>query len=364
MTLERFEVKCVRNIASATLSLSPGINILYGTNGSGKTSVLEALSLLGLGRSFRTTRLNTVLQHGSDISTVFGLVDTDALVGKVPIGINRYRGGKREIQIAGKAAHLASQLAELLPVQIMTPESVQLLTGPPSGRRRFLNWGVFHVEHSFKKAWRNAEHSLRQRNTLLRHAKIDLSMLETWTHQLVETALEIDQYRLTYLKSFLPLFEEVLSELLVVKGIELSYAPGWDRSAGLANSLKESIERDRKQGFTGYGHHRADLMLKVLGRNAIDVLSRGEQKLVACALMMTQGRLMERIASRHCTYLIDDLGSELDSAHQHRLWSSFERMNSQAVITALSKEIFAPFSTNANTRLFHVKHGTVASDEV
>lgn len=363
MTLKRFEVSCVRNIVSATLCFSPKINILYGSNGSGKTSVLEALYLLGLGRSFRTTRLNSLITHGNDKSTVFGLVDS-GVTGEVAMGISRYRGGRREIQIAGSSVHQSSRLAELFPIQIMTPDTVQLLSGPPIGRRRFMNWGVFHVEHSFKKAWQTAEHSLKQRNALLRHAKINHQMLEIWTHQLSAAALEIDRFRREYLEKFVPHFKKVLTELLDVKDIELSYSPGWDHSVSLLEALKGSVARDVKQGFTGLGHHRAEMMLTVSGRNVIDVFSRGEQKLVASALMITQGRLMEKEAARQCTYLVDDFGSELDPAHRQRLYRTFEKTNCQVVITAVDKKILAPYWSAENTRLFHVEHGEVTLEEV
>lgn len=363
MTLKRIEVSCVRNIVAATLCFSPKINILYGGNGSGKTSVLEALYLLGLGRSFRTSKLNSLITHGNDKSTVFGLVDTGR-PGEVPMGISRYRGGRREIQIAGCAAHQSSRLAELLPIQIMTSDTVQLLSGPPTGRRRFMNWGVFHVEHSFKKAWQTAEHSLKQRNALLRHAKINHSMLEIWTHQLSEAAQEIDRYRREYLEKFVPQFKEVLTELLDVKNVELSYSPGWDRSVSLLDALQSAVGTDVKQGFTGLGHHRAEMMLKVSGRNVTDVFSRGEQKLVASAMMITQGQLMEKMTARHCTYLVDDLGSELDPEHRRRLYRSLENINCQVLITAVDKNILAPYWSAENTRLFHVEHGEVTLEEV
>jgi len=363
MTLKHIEVSCIRNIEAATLALSSQINVLYGSNGSGKTSILEAVFLLGSGRSFRTTRINSMITHGRDTSTIFGLVDTIAQK-QVPIGISRYRGGKRDIQIAGNAVHHASRLAELLPIQIMTPESVQLISGPPAKRRHFLNWGVFHVKHSFKKVWQAAESSLKQRNALLRHGKINHSMLETWNHQLSVAAEQIDRLRCEYVENFVPCFTEVLGDLLVGQEVELTYTPGWDRSRSLHEALNSSIDRDRQQGFTGFGHHRADLNLRVSGRNAAEVLSRGEQKLVACALMITQGQLMEKMTARHCTYLVDDLGSELDPVYRQKLCRAFEEMGCQVLITAVDRSILAPYWPTERTRLFHVKQGKVTFEEV
>jgi DNA replication and repair protein RecF len=227
-----------------------------------------------------------------------------------------------------------------------------------------MNWGVFHVEHSFKKAWQAAEHSLKQRNAVLRHAKIDYPMLDIWTHQLSDAAWEIDRYRREYFDKLVPAFEKVLADLLTVGDLELSYSPGWNRSVSLLEALKGAVDTDVKHGFTSLGHHRADMVLKVDGRNAVDVFSRGEQKLVASALMMAQGQLMEAMTARSCTYLVDDLGSELDPEHRERMYGLLNGMQSQVVMTAVDRITLAPYQRVTNTKLFHVEQGQVAPEEV
>ena len=161
MSLSRVTVTAVRNLHPVTFSPSPRINILYGANGSGKTSVLEAIHLLGLARSFRSVRLNPVIAHEQQSCTVFGQVEL-AEGGHSALGISRDRQGEFQIRIDGQNARSAAQLAEILPLQLINPDSFRLLEGAPKIRRQFLDWGVFHVEPRFMSTWQRLQKALRQ----------------------------------------------------------------------------------------------------------------------------------------------------------------------------------------------------------
>ncbi len=358
MTLSHIEVRSIRIIAHTSLSLSPGINIFQGSNGSGKTSLLEAVHLLGLGRSFRTNRLNPVITHDQKECTVHGAVES-AAHGEVAVGISRSRTGERVIHVNGEAVHQSSLLAELLPLQVMTPQSIDLLSGPPGTRRAFMNWGVFHVEHSFKNTWREAQNCLKQRNTLLRDAKIDDRLLEVWSAEFAERSLEIDGFRRVYFDRFVPYFNELLSSLINIQEVTVEYYPGWDRKVPLLDILRKSTAHDIERGYTGVGHHRADLKVRVHGRPAIEVLSRGEQKLTAAAMMITQGYILSKLSGGTCTYLVDDLASELDVVYRKRLFSALQAIDSQVLITSVEKETLLNCNKLHTVRLFHVKHGEI-----
>src|SRR5690606_17108308 len=148
MPLKRLTVTAVRNLHPVTLHPSPRINIISGPNGSGKTSLLEAIHILGLARSFRSTRLQPVIQYQQDSCTVFGEVFLSG-GNASKIGITRSRQADYDIRINGQNARSTAELAEVLPLQLINPDSFRLLEGAPKQRRQYLDWGVFHVEHRF-----------------------------------------------------------------------------------------------------------------------------------------------------------------------------------------------------------------------
>ena len=362
MSITRLSVTAVRNLQSVALSPSPRINVLYGFNGSGKTSVLEAIHLLGLARSFRSARLTPVIGHEQPACTVFGQVIL-AQGRESNLGVSREKDGDLTIRIDGQNARSASQLAELLPLQLINPDSFRLLEGAPKVRRQFLDWGVFHVEPRFLQAWQRLQQSLRQRNSWLRHGTLDTAIQASWDRELSLAAEEIDRYRRAYIAALKPVFEEVLAQLIQLDGLVLSYSRGWDKDRGLADVLAASIERDRHMGFTQSGPQRADLRLRYQGHNAADILSRGQQKLVVSALRIAQGRLLNGTKRGRCVYLVDDLPSELDEGHRASLCRLLEDLQCQVFITCVDSDVLKQgWRPETPVAMFHVEHGTVSQD--
>ena len=138
MSLLRLNITALRNLGAVSISPSPRINILTGDNGSGKTSLLEAIHLLGLARSFRTTRHQPVIQFDQSACTVFGEIKLES--GFRNLGVSRLRDGDFQIRIDGQSVRSASQLAHALPLQLINPDSFRLLEGNPRIRRQFLDF--------------------------------------------------------------------------------------------------------------------------------------------------------------------------------------------------------------------------------
>ncbi len=364
MPLSRLTVTAVRNLHPVTLLPSPRINLVSGPNGSGKTSLLEAIHILGLARSFRSTRLQPVIQYQQDSCTVFGEVFLSG-GNASKIGITRSRQADYDIRINGQNARSTAELAEVLPLQLINPDSFRLLEGAPKQRRQYLDWGVFHVEHRFLPAWQRLQKSLKQRNSLLRRGRIERSLLAPWEAELVASGEQIDGFRQAYLQQLKPVFEGVLAELLQIDGLTLSYFRGWDRERGLAEVLESQFDRDMALGHTQAGPQRADLRLRVNGMNAAEVLSRGQQKLVVCAMKIAQGRLlglMER--QRDCVFLVDDLPSELDRHHRQALCRLLESLDCQVFISCVDADSLSEcWQADTPLSMFHVEHGHIVQTE-
>ncbi len=147
--------------------------------------------------------------------------------------------------------------------------------------------------------------------------------------------------------------------------VRLSYYRGWDKKQALAEVYDKQRERDIQQGFTGSGPHRADLRIRYRGTNAAETLSRGQQKLVVCALRVAQGYLLSEIAGRECLYLIDDLPAELDAAHRQALCGLLERMGCQVMATCIHPDdLMGCWSDDTDLAMFHVEHGVVSRQNV
>ena len=364
MTLNRLLIKNLRNIEEANISPSPQVNIFYGENGSGKTTVLEAINLLALGRSFRSHKHKHLIRHEQDALTVFGKIHTDENA-EVPIGISRFQNGDASFKANGVTVPSAADLANYLPTQVINSETFLLLEGSPKVRRQFIDWLVFHVEHSFFPVWKSLQRCLKHRNTLLRHDRITPFELAPWDQELIGLTEKIHQFRRSSFVAYEDSFTSLCEEFSNLEGIKLSYYRGWNEDKEYAEVLSEGIERDKRLGYTQYGSHKADLKITIQGQNAADILSRGQQKLLVCALKIAQGYIFSRVTGRKSLYLVDDLPAELDDKHRKLLAHWLAKMGTQVFITGVEKDLLVSSwlpIPNSHLKMFHVEHGKVTEE--
>lgn len=356
MQVQRITLGQFRRFEQAQWSPQPGINLLTGGNGIGKTSYLEALHLVSYGRSFRGRVRDGLVRLQQPALEVF--VQWQAGEGE---GSQVHRGGLRHsgqewsARLDGEDVPQLGQLCAALAVVTFEPGSHVLISGGGEARRRYLDWGLFHVEPGFTPLWRRYSRALKQRNALLkqgagRHA------LEAWDHELALAGEPLTDARLQYLarlqEQVVPLAAAIAPELQL-HGLE--YQPGWRRhDMPLADALLLAQERDRAQGHTSVGPHRADWSVRLEGLPGRELLSRGQAKLAALACLLGQAADFAAERGHWPVLCLDDLGSELD--HRHLAWilDWLQCTGTQALVTAT--EVPQAFHGRPHA-LFHVEHG-------
>lgn len=355
MILSELTIRNFRCLEQAELSLHPGRNLIWGGNGSGKTSLLEAVFLLGRGRSFRTRNSERLIRHSQDRLVVFGRTgsadkDEGGLAHGLGVEVDRREGTRARVDAT--AVDSLADLSRVFPVQVIDPEIHKLIEEGGRRRRRWLDWAVFHVEPRFADWWVRYGRAMRQRNAALRERS---GGTKPWDLEVSALGEKISEARRALVELMQPHWAQVIAGLDCPRG-ELQYYRGWGAQHSLAEALEASRSRDEARGLTHAGPHRADVHIRAGGRLAREVLSRGQQKLMAVALTLAQLRLLRAFAGTTPTLLLDDPAAELDSRHLAYFVREIAGLECQLVITALQPETAA---FGAPDRVFHVEQGRV-----
>ena len=334
---------------SVSLQPSPEINFIVGNNGAGKTSILEAIVVLSRGRSFRTSQASELVGPVKSTFSVFIETENDGGKGD-RLGLER-SGKHWKARKNGRDLAQISQLTRSLPLVLMEPNSHLLVNGAPEVRRRFLDWGVFHVERDFLEVWRRFSKALRQRNAALRRGEIDV--VESIDEILSPLGSQLSQFREAYSNTIAKETQSIVSELNSgLSEISLEYQNGWG-SVPYHEALSNWRERDLERGATSQGPHRADLVMMKGNAFARAVLSRGEQKIFSSALLLAQARFLKS-RGESPVLLLDDLASEFDSRHFKMVLEKFLEIDGQVWVTGTGEPDFS-----GSCSVFHVEHGAL-----
>ena len=332
MRVKSLNINNLRNILSTQIEPDPCLNCFIGGNGAGKTSILESLAVMSKGRSFRSGQISSLIGPESKHFQVITRIESQQ--GDLhQLGMERgsdYWSARHN----GDDVTQLSELTQLLPYVLLAPGSHTLVSGPPDERRKYLDWGVFHVKHSFLLLWRRYSRVLKQRNAALRQA--NSAVIESLDPQLIRLGEELHQARERHaellnvvLQQKLPLFNQTLTE------IKLAYRKGWAADT-LAEAIQQSSARDLERGSTGPGPHKADLYLTLNGTAAKERLSRGEQKAMTAAMLMAQAQLICD-AGEKPILMLDDLSSEFDDTHLRKVLMAGLELGVQIWLTGIEQ---------------------------
>jgi DNA replication and repair protein RecF len=350
MSVLELSASNVRCIERAELKIPRGLTLILGANGSGKTSLLEAIFMLGRGRSFRTRNSDRLITYGQDHLRVIGRV-TGAADTELAVGVEVTRQGT-VARVGGRTADSLAQLSQAFAVQVIEPGVHRLIEEAGHRRRRWIDWAVFHVEPQFVDTWVRYVRALRQRNAAL---KITDGVAGVWDGELARLGEMIDRSRREVMEWLQPYWRESVAALSGLN-VELHYLRGWSQEHTLQDALSASRSRDEARQMTHAGPHRADVAVRLHGRPAREVLSRGQQKLVAVAMTVAQLRLLQEATQMTPTLLLDDPAAELDGEHLQRFITAVACLRCQLVVTSLHAEsrLFG-----APERTFRMEQGRV-----
>lgn len=355
MHITRLNIERVRNLKTVALQELQPFNVFYGLNGSGKTSILEAIHLLATGRSFRTHIPKHYIQNETANAIVFAQSATEK------IGMQKLLSGEQLIKVNGDHIATQGQLAKILPLQHIDPQSTDIIDDGAKPRRQLIDWLMFHVEPEFYQAWQYYSRALKQRNSLLKSRRnLTLQDLEPWNKMLSEYGEILHIQRSAVVEQWKVYFEQDLQQLLPDLEITLEYSAGFHSKQGLLHDLTVHHQKDLDRRYTEYGPHRADLRLKTTLGDADVVLSRGQKKLLMMALKLSQIAMLHA-GNKETVVLLDDLTAELDLTAQRRLIERLSQLGSQVFITTLEHESVKRHLHDLSIpyQLFRVENGQV-----
>ncbi|MNZ09749.1 DNA replication and repair protein RecF [compost metagenome] len=355
MQITRLNIERVRNLRTVALHGLQPFNVFYGQNGSGKTSILEAIHLLATGRSFRTHIPKHYIQNDTQDAIIFAQSSSEK------IGMQKLLSGEQLIKVNGDNIATQGQLAKILPLQLIDPQSTDIIDHGAKPRRQLLDWLMFHVEPEFYHAWQYYSRALKQRNSLLKTRRnLSLVDLEPWNKMLSDYGEMLHSQRVSIVEQWKGFFEQDLKHLLPDIEVQLEYSPGFHTELGLLNDLQSHHQKDLERRYTEYGPHKADLRLKTSLGDADVVLSRGQKKLLIIALKLSQIAMLHA-CNKETVVLLDDLTAELDLTAQRRLIERLSQLGSQVFITTLEHESVKKHlhDLSISYQLFNVENGQV-----
>ena len=351
MRIVQLKAENFRLFERLSLPLSGRLNLFVGENAAGKTTLLEMIYCLNRARSFRGSAAPELAGPAQKQWTVFAATEDHAQA-RHTLGVQWTPEGM-SLRCDGQSLS-SIELLQQCPTQILEPGMHRVVLEGPTYRRSFIDWGVFHVEHSFIGVWRRYRRALKQRNQLLRLRRSEAEVA-AWEPELAEAGEVLDVLRREHLRSIAPNVNSWIQTFLDEGQWTFDLASGWKADTGLREALQQQRSRDMDLGATTVGPHRAELKIRADDRTVRNRISRGQQKLLLAAMLLSQCDQIGRVRGAWPIILLDDFTAELAPRYQDRLIAALLDYPGQSFVTA-----FEPVPKLAAAgAMFHVEHGKV-----
>ncbi len=308
---ERF--RCIEDLQ---FTPAPGINVIRGGNAQGKTTLLEALLFLVTARSHRSTTESELVRRGAHYFRIQGRFERFGH--PVDMEVNWWRGAKR-FKINGVSQDRVSDILGKINVVFFSPSDVDLVRGPGSGRRRFLDMEISQLSSRYLHALQRYREVLRQRNEILRQPEPDEAILDAWDAQLAEHGEVIRSERNEFVNGLSGVAADAYERIAGGERLAVKYAPDVAMDTPLADALQKSRAADLRRGVTSRGPHRDEVELSVAETPARAYASQGQQRTAALALKLAEVTLIRERAGEYPILMLDDVLSELDQDRSRRL---------------------------------------------
>ncbi|MBR0442802.1 MAG: DNA replication/repair protein RecF [Clostridia bacterium] len=370
MQCKRIEVENFRNVASASLEFSPHVNILLGDNAQGKTNLLEAISLMSIGKSFRGARDADMIRFGQTQAKI--TLDYADDVRNMRISTTLFEGRRRKTEQNGLPVQKMADVVGGLRVVLFCPEHLSLIKSGPELRRNFLDVAISQLKPVYLSALSRYHKILKERNRLLKNAAEDPSARRTledtidiWSAQLAHEGATIARYRVSYIEKMNAAAAEVFRDMMGEREIpqfvydgscHLESAEAYYDAALTEQSLYRllSTAHDREIGasYTLWGPHKDDITITLNGVSARLFASQGQQRSLSLAMKLAEGEISRDACGDYPIFLFDDVQSELDS---HRRDYLVNRIRSKQVILTTCEP--AEIERMGDAKVIRVKNG-------
>lgn len=351
-----------RNLSQQHLIPSKSINLFVGDNAQGKTSLIESIYYLGHNRSFKTKSLKEVTTFNQQRFQLSAQLEAH----KIKL---EKSSQKNIISINDVAIKNSSQLSQILPIQLITPDKGFIVNGTPKNKRSYLDWGVFHVKPDSVNVFKTYQKVLKNINSLL--SKQQLNELDYWFFELAKAAAEINQNRSSYIDQLKHITHkhqhDYYGDLIQsIDKFDYKYYSGWpnevdaNNSQSIAQFLNQNKHNIIKLKFLNYGAHKATIFFEFDNKKEM-YLSRGEQKTLSIIFWLNQVVLLNKI-NNNPIVLLDDLSSELDSSKIQFILKYLNKLNVQTFVTDIGHNI--KDISSINSTIFYIDNGNISSNKI